>query len=65
MLDTPDGIESERFVEVADPQVFEIDVAVRSHIVRILKDNSATNFHSEILHEAGLSVVRKEHTATR
>src|SRR5277367_5967393 len=55
MLDAPDGIESERFVEVADRQVFEINVAVRSHVVGILKNNSATNFHSEVLHEAGLS----------
>ena len=42
-----------------DPQVFDVNVAVRSHIVRILKDNSATNFHSEILRGAGSSVVRQ------
>ncbi len=65
MLDTPDGIETERLVKVADLEVFDVNVAVRSNIVRILKNNSATNFHSEILHEAGFSVVVNKRTATR
>jgi hypothetical protein len=57
MLDAPDGIETERLVEVADLEVFDVNVAVRASIVGILENNSATNFHSEILHEAGVSVV--------
>ena len=54
MLDAPDGIEAERLVDVADMQVLGVNVAIRSHIVRILKNNSATNFHPEILRETGL-----------
>src|SRR5579863_10380017 len=59
MLDAPDGIEDERLVEVAEPEVFEVDVAIRSDVVRILKNNSATNFHSEILHEGGIFGISK------
>jgi hypothetical protein len=54
MLDAPDGIESERLIEVANVQIFGIDVAIRSNIVRILENYSSTNFHSTILPEGGL-----------
>src|SRR5208283_887991 len=54
MLDAPDGIESERLIEIADMQIFRIDVAIRSNIVRILENYSSTNFHFEILPERGL-----------
>jgi hypothetical protein len=58
MLDAPDGIESERLIEVANVQIFGINVAIRSNIVRILENYSSTNFHLEILREAGLKIQR-------
>src|SRR5271155_2615806 len=58
MLDAPDGIEAERLVEVANPQILGINVAIRSNIVRILENYSSTNFHLEILRETRLRLQR-------
>jgi hypothetical protein len=53
MFDAPDRIETERLGLEREPQIARIDLMIRQLATRVLKDDSYTDVHHDLLEFAG------------